>query len=60
MKHTPDLKKLINKLEQLPSKEKQKVLHLLKSVSSNGMSRFYLACASLNELNTIEILKHLN
>lgn len=60
MKHTPDLNSLIEKIERLPHKDRQRVLQLLKKVSSNGMSRFYLACASLNELNAIEILKHLN
>ncbi|GEM_PF-4636709 len=60
MKKQDEIKQLIAKLEQLPPTDKRKVLGMLKTVSSNGMSRFYLACASLSELNTMEILKHLN
>jgi hypothetical protein len=60
MKKQEEIQELVKKLEQLPPTDKKKVLSMLKSVSSNGMSRFYLACASLNELNTLEILKHLN
>lgn len=60
MKKQDEIKQLVKKLEQLPPTEKKRVLSLLKSVSSNGMSRFYLAFASLGELNNLEILKHLN